>query len=69
MGFKHRLSVRSMARIAPQVPDDKSPVIEYLKQVHKDNLMPRFLPFKKLQETVTVVDDNGLPGMGTSMVG
>ena len=28
----------------------KSPVIEYLKQVHKDNLLPHFLPFKKLAE-------------------
>lgn len=28
----------------------KSPMIEYLKQVHKDNLAPHFLPFKKLAE-------------------
>ena len=28
----------------------KSPVIEYLKQVHKDHLLPHFLPFKKLAE-------------------
>ena len=25
-------------------------MIEYLKQVHKDNLAPHFLPFKKLAE-------------------
>ena len=26
----------------------KSPIVEYLKQAQKDNLLPHFMPFKKL---------------------
>ena len=35
----------------------KSPVIEYLKQVHKDHLLPHFLPFKKLAEAEQEFED------------
>ena len=37
----------------------KSPIIEYLKQVHKDNLLPHFLPFKKLAEAQADFEDTG----------
>ena len=34
-------------------------MIEYLKQVHKDNLAPHFLPFKKLAEAQDEYDVSG----------
>lgn len=51
-----RLSLpKSRASVAPAEENfqdfSKSPVIEYLKQVHKDGLAPHFLPFKKLAES------------------
>ena len=34
-------------------PHGKSPIVEYLKQVQKDKLLPHFMPFKKLQEAAS----------------
>ena len=31
----------------------KSPMIEYLKQVEKDRLLPHFMPFMNLEEATT----------------
>ena len=38
----------------------KSPIVEYLKQVNKDKLLPHFMPFKKLQEATAPGANSGL---------
>ena len=39
-------------------------MIEYLKQVHKDNLAPHFLPLKKLAQAQDEYDASGFDGQG-----
>ena len=39
---------------------NKSPIVEYLKQVEKDRLLPHFLPFKRLEEATSSAGGTGL---------
>lgn len=42
--------IANPAKGKPEDHSGKSPIVEYLKQVQKDKLLPHFMPFKKLQE-------------------
>ena len=57
--FKYLGDEKSFAKDESFQDFSKSPVIEYLKQVHKDNLLPHFLPFKKLAEAQADFEDTG----------
>ena len=53
-GFSSSPSVSPGRVQQPPTTDmGKSPIVEYLKQVNKDKLLPHFIPFKQLKETAT----------------
>ena len=59
VSHKNNQSRNSIASDENVKDSGKSPMVEYLKQVHKDNLLPHFLPFKKLAEAEADFHDTG----------